>query len=94
MTMEIFNEEEKMPSTRQDSNTDGTGGGGKVSEIFLEFKWTLKIPNILRKLDCHRNVDFSLEAFKHTFEIVPFSNFTLFASMPKVNVFYEIFINL
>ena len=34
MTMEIFNEEEKMPSTRQDSNTDGTGGGGGgVSEI-------------------------------------------------------------
>lgn len=32
MTMEIFNEEEKMPSTRQDSNPDGGGGG--VSEIF------------------------------------------------------------
>ena len=31
MTMEIFNEEEKMPSTRQDSNPDGGGG---VSEIF------------------------------------------------------------
>ena len=30
MTMEIFNEEEKMPSTRQDSNPDGGG----VSEIF------------------------------------------------------------
>ena len=70
MTMEIFNEEEKMPSTRQDSNTDGTGGGGKVSEIFLEFKLILKILNILRKLNCHsqcgcskihRNVYFSLE---------------------------------